>query len=91
VTLDKTTDEFELLAGVLQGDTLAPFLFIIILHKYLGSRIESTESDIREQKAQAWRAINNLKKIWKSRLTRNLRLCISTAAIKTILVARSGN
>ncbi len=31
VTPDETTDEFELLAGVLQGDTLTPFLFIIVL------------------------------------------------------------
>ena len=31
VTPDGVTDEFELLAGVLQGDTLAPFLLIMVL------------------------------------------------------------
>jgi len=28
---DGETDEFSILAGVLQGDTLAPYLFIIVL------------------------------------------------------------
>ena len=31
ITPDKETEEFDILAGVLQGDTLAAFLFIIIL------------------------------------------------------------
>ena len=31
ITPDGETDEFNILAGVLQGDTLAPFLFIIVL------------------------------------------------------------
>ena len=31
VTPDGTTEEFDILAGVLQGDTLAPFLFVIVL------------------------------------------------------------
>ena len=31
VTPDGETEEFNILAGVLQGDTLAPFLFIIVL------------------------------------------------------------
>ena len=31
VTPDGETDLFEITAGVLQGDTLAPFLFIIVL------------------------------------------------------------
>ena len=31
VSPDGETDMFEIAAGVLQGDTLAPFLFIIVL------------------------------------------------------------
>ena len=31
VTEDGDSDEFEITAGVLQGDTLAPFLFVITL------------------------------------------------------------
>jgi hypothetical protein len=31
ITPDGETEEFDILAGVLQGDTLAPFLFVIIL------------------------------------------------------------
>ena len=31
VSPDGETDLFEILAGVLQGDTLAPYLFVIIL------------------------------------------------------------
>ena len=31
VTPDGNSEEMDILAGVLQGDTLAPFLFIIVL------------------------------------------------------------
>ena len=31
VTPDGETEKFEITAGVLQGDTLAPFIFIIVL------------------------------------------------------------
>jgi hypothetical protein len=31
ITPDGETEEFDILAGVLQGDTLAPFLFVIVL------------------------------------------------------------
>ena len=40
---------------------------------YLGSRMESTQRDIKERKASAWRAVNNLKKIWTSNLSRGLK------------------
>ena len=44
ITLDGDTDEFDILAGVLQGDTLAPYLFIIVLNDYcLWSAIEGKE------------------------------------------------
>ncbi len=43
VTPDGATDEFELLAGVLQGDTLAAFLFIIVLDHALRKTTEDHE------------------------------------------------
>ena len=44
ITPDGDTEFFEILAGVLQGDTLAPFLFIIVLHYSLR---EATRETIR--------------------------------------------
>ena len=43
ITSDGDTDEFDILAGVLQGDTLAPYLFIIVLNYCLRSAIEGKE------------------------------------------------
>ena len=34
-SLDEDTDYFDIVAGMLQGDTLAPYLFIICLHYML--------------------------------------------------------
>ena len=45
-TPDGETDEFEIFAGVLQGDTLAPYLFIIILDYCLRSAIDGREEDL---------------------------------------------
>ena len=49
LSVDGETEMFEITAGVLQGDTLAPFLFIIIVdyvmretitdHEYLGASL----------------------------------------------------
>lgn len=43
VTLDSETEVFELMAGVLQGDTLAPFIFIIVLDYALRQAIGNHE------------------------------------------------
>ena len=40
ITSDGDTDEFNILAVVLQGDTLAPYLFIVVLDYCLRSAIE---------------------------------------------------
>ena len=42
-TPDGDTESFQILAGVLQGDTLAPFLFIIALDYALRSAISGQE------------------------------------------------
>ena len=46
LTPDGETDWFRLLAGVLQGDTLAPFLFIIVLDYTLCKAIEGRETEL---------------------------------------------
>ena len=186
VTPDGETQEFDILAGVLQGDTLAPFLFIIVLDyalrqatsgmetelgftitprksrrfpavtitdldfaddisllcnqiqhaqqlllrvesecikvglglnakktevmtynipehaplrtvsgdvlkevvdfKYLGSWVESTEGDIKIRKALAWRALNGMGSIWKSHMSRDVKLSFFTATVESVLL-----
>ena len=44
---DGETDLFELLAGVLQGDTLAPYLFVIVLDYALRTTIDGREEELR--------------------------------------------
>ena len=46
VTEDGDSDQFEITAGVLQGDTLAPFLFVITLDYALRKAINGKEADL---------------------------------------------
>ena len=46
VTPDGDSEEFDILAGVMQGDTLAPFLFVIILDHALRKAINGREQDL---------------------------------------------
>ena len=43
---DGITDDFEITAGVLQGDTLAPYLFVIVLDYALRKAIDGKESEL---------------------------------------------
>ena len=52
--------------------------------KYLGSRMRSSEKDIKVRKVLVWRAMNDMK-IWKSNLTRGLKKSIFIAAMESIL------
>ena len=45
VTADGTTEVFDILAGVLQGDTLAPYLFIIVVDYIMTLTINDDETD----------------------------------------------
>ena len=54
--------------------------------KYLGSWIDSTEKDIRIRKAQAWQALNRMRNIWESRMSRGLKIRFFLAAIESILL-----
>ena len=44
ISPDGETDFFEILAGVLQGDTLAPFFFIIVIDNVMRTALEDHES-----------------------------------------------
>ena len=44
ITPDGETEQFDILAGVLQGDTLAPFLFILVLDYVLRISLDSKNS-----------------------------------------------
>ena len=46
VTPDGNSEEFDILAGVLQGDTLAPFLFVIVLDFALRKAISGREQEL---------------------------------------------
>ncbi|CAM4576982.1 unnamed protein product [Leuciscus chuanchicus] len=46
VTPDGNSEEFDILAGVMQGDTLAPFLFIIVLDYALKKAINGREQEL---------------------------------------------
>ena len=46
VTPDGETDEFDITAGVLQGDTFAPFLFVIVLDYAPRKAINGREHDL---------------------------------------------
>ena len=46
ITPDGETDWFEILAGVLQGDTLAPFLFAIVIDYTMRQALEGKEEEL---------------------------------------------
>ena len=54
--------------------------------KYLGSYISSTEKDIRVRKANAWRALHDLKHIWQSAMPDGLKRAIFMASVESILL-----
>ena len=57
-TPDGETDEFEIFAVLLQGDTPAPYLFIITLDYCLRSAIDLREEDlgftVRPRRSRSW-------------------------------------
>ena len=54
--------------------------------KYLGSWIDSTEADIKTHKAAAWKACNKLTKIWKSDLSRELKVSLLGSTVESVLL-----
>ena len=58
--------------------------------KYLGSWVQSTKQDIKVRKAMAWKACNKLTKIWKSTLSRNLKIKLFHATVESVLLYGCG-
>ena len=54
--------------------------------KYLGSWINTTQRDISIRIAKAWSASNKLDKIWKSNLSRKLKIQFFRATVETVLL-----
>ena len=47
---------------------------------YLGSWIDETERDIKARKSKTWAALHRLKNIWKSKLSRKLKIRLLPAS-----------
>ena len=69
VTVDGATDLFDILAGVLQGDTLAPYLFIIVVDYIMTITMDEFDSEpgftikpagVGGSKRRNWQTLNLL-------------------------------
>jgi hypothetical protein len=54
--------------------------------KYLGSWVENSKKDISVRKALAWQALNGMSRIWKSNMSRDLKVRFFIATIESILL-----
>ena len=54
--------------------------------KYLGSMMSSTEADIKVRKQMAWQACNKLDKIWKSKLSKDLKIRLLISTVEAVLL-----
>ena len=53
---------------------------------YLGSRIASSEKDIKVRIGKAWGALQKMNTIWKSNLKRELKISLFRTTVETILL-----
>ena len=54
--------------------------------KYFGSWVNSTEQDIKVRKALAWRALNGMKSVWNSNLSRSIKVSFFQATVESVLL-----
>ena len=54
--------------------------------KYLGSWVDESEKDIRIRKGLAWKALNDMDKVWKSNLNPELKKRFFVATVESILI-----
>ena len=54
--------------------------------KYLGSLVNESSKDIAFRKAHVWRALNDMKKIWKSSINLDLKKRFFIATVESILL-----
>ena len=55
-------------------------------YKYLGSHILNSEKDFNIRKGMAWNACNKMDKLWKSSLSRNIKIRLFRVTIEPILL-----
>ena len=53
---------------------------------YLGSWIDSSVKDLKIRKALAWRTCHQIRNIWKSTLSRKMKLSIMHTTVKSVLL-----
>ena len=54
--------------------------------KYLGSYVMSSTKDIKIRKAKAWKALNDMSKIWKSDISRHIKERFFYATVESVLL-----
>ena len=54
--------------------------------KYLGSWVASTKRDIKARRAQAWKALHSIKRVWESNLTIQLKRRMFVATVESVLL-----
>ena len=52
----------------------------------LGFLIASIESNIKARKGEAWKVLNDLKKIWRSNMSRGVKLSFFKATVESVLL-----
>ena len=58
----------------------------VVDFKYLGSWVNSFYQDIKTRKALAWKALNGMKSIWKSNISREIKIRFFRATVESILL-----
>uniref|UniRef100_A0A1I8IC46 MULE domain-containing protein n=1 Tax=Macrostomum lignano TaxID=282301 RepID=A0A1I8IC46_9PLAT len=90
VTTDGLSDLFDTSSGVLQGDTLAPFLFVLLLDwrfTYLGGLVPHVEEDFRRRRGLAWAAFRSIRAVLQSEaLPDRQRARLWQAVVETVLL-----
>ena len=61
-------------------------LEIVDNFKYYGAWIESTSKDFAVRKALAWSACHKMKKIWKSSLSRKMKIHLFLSTVESALL-----
>ena len=54
--------------------------------KYLGSWVNSATQDVKTRKALAWKALNDMKMVWRSNISRELKLKFFCATVEAVLL-----
>ena len=87
---DGDTEYFDIVAGVLQGDTLAPYLFIICLDYVLRTSIDKIrENGFELQKQSRTPTTLMTWRYWRIRLIKQIHYCIVWKELQLALASMS--